>query len=83
MLESILHQLGARLDAKVSHDRVFVKGYRALGHMEEIGDFLHCAAFREKLQHFALARGTLLHARLGGLAEKGPRCTPLVTSGVT
>ena len=55
MLESILHQLGARLDAKVSHDRVFVKGYRALGHMEEIGNFLHCAAFREKLRRSALA----------------------------
>jgi hypothetical protein len=26
MLESILHQLGARLDAKVSHGRAFVKG---------------------------------------------------------
>jgi hypothetical protein len=27
MLESILHQLGARLQAEVFHDRVFVKGH--------------------------------------------------------
>ena len=73
MLESILHQLGARLDAKVSHDRVSVKGYRALGHMEEVGDFLHCAALREKLQHFAPARGKLSPREASWPGENGPR----------
>ena len=70
MLEGILHQLGARLHAEVLHDRVFVKGYGARGHMEEVRDFLHRAAFREELQHFALARGKLLCARLRGPVEE-------------
>ena len=51
MLEGILHQLGARLQAELLHDRVFVKGHGARGHVEEVRDFLHRAAFREELQH--------------------------------
>ena len=35
----------------------------------------HRAAFHEELQHFALARGNLLRARLRDLARKDPRGT--------
>jgi hypothetical protein len=70
MLEGILHQLGARLQAEVFHDRVFVKGHGACAHMKEVRNFLHRAAFREELQHFALALGELLHAWLHGLAQE-------------
>jgi len=45
------------LEAEVFHDRVFVKGHGARGHMEKVRDFLHRTAFREQLQHLALARG--------------------------
>ena len=34
MLESILHQLGARLHAELLHDRVFVKGHGARAYLE-------------------------------------------------
>jgi hypothetical protein len=54
MLEGILHQFGARLQVKVFHDRVFVKGHGARAHMEKVRDFLHRTAFCEELQHFAL-----------------------------
>ena len=70
MLESILHQLGARLHAEVLHDRVFVKGHGARAYLEKVRDFLHRAAFREELQYFALARGQLLRGRLCGPAEE-------------
>ena len=46
VLESILHQLGARLHAEVLHDGVFVKGHGAGAYLEEVRDFLHPAAFR-------------------------------------
>ena len=83
MLEGILHQLSARLHAEVLHDCVFVKGHGARAYLEEVRDFLHRAAFREELQHFALAHGKLFGVRLRGPARKTPRGTPLVTSGVT
>src|SRR5271166_6622414 len=70
MLEGILHQLGAGLQAEVFHNRVFVEGHGARGQMEEVRDFLHRAAFREELQHFALTLGELFHARLYGLAKE-------------
>src|SRR5437762_3174844 len=61
-LEGILDQFGARLQAEVFHDRVFVKGHGACGQMEEVRDFLHRTAFREELQHLALTRGELFRA---------------------
>jgi hypothetical protein len=64
VLEGILHQLGARLDAEVFHNRVFVKGHRPSTDIENPRDFLHGAAFGEELQHFALPRGELLSGRL-------------------
>jgi hypothetical protein len=69
MLEGILHQLGARLQAELFHDRLFVKGHGARGHTQKVRDFLHRAAFRQELQHLALTRGELLHA-LPGLAKE-------------
>ena len=45
MLEGLWHQLGARLHTEVLHDRIFVKGHGALSYLEEVRDFLHCAAF--------------------------------------
>ena len=70
MLESILHQLGARLHAEVLHDRVFVKGDRARAYFEEVRDLLHRVAFREELQHFALSHSELLRGRLRSAAEE-------------
>ena len=72
-----MHQLGARLHAEVLHDRVFMKSHGPRTCLEKVRNFLNRVVFREKSQHFALARGTLLRTRLRGLAEKGLRCTPL------
>ena len=70
MLEGILHQLSGRLHAELLHDRVPVKSHGARAYLEEVRDFLHRAAFREELQHFALARGKLFRGRLRGPAKE-------------
>ena len=72
---------GARLQAEVFHDRVFVKGHGARRHIEEVRDVLHRTAFREELQHFALTPGELLQARLHGIA--GGRDCPLWSTRIT
>jgi hypothetical protein len=50
----------------VFHDRVFVKGHGARGHMDEVRDFVHPRG----VAALALTRGELLRARLHGLAEE-------------
>jgi hypothetical protein len=70
VLESILHQLGVRLHAEVLHNRIFVKGDRARAYLEEVRNFLHRAAFRQQLQHFALAGGELFRGTLRGSLQE-------------
>ncbi len=52
MLESLWHQLGARLHAEVLHDRVFVKGHGARSYLRRSAISFIARPSCEELQHF-------------------------------
>jgi len=56
MLEGILHQIRARLQAEAFHDCMPVKGHSVRGHMEGIRDFFYLKGPMERGQRNSVPR---------------------------
>ena len=70
MLDGILHQFSAGLDAEVFHDGVFVEGNGARSEIQNISRLLHQLSLGEQLEDFALAEGQFFGARSRRFVEE-------------
>ena len=70
MLDGILHQFSAGLDAEALHDGVFVKGNGARSKIQNVSGLLHQLSLGEQLENFALAGGEFFGGRSSRFVEE-------------